>query len=151
MCCTATYPPAPFSEEQLAFTRTVFVPRTLKAGECLQRGGETARHAGFVAYGCLRSYVVEARGKEHVVQFAPEQWWLADAINLNTGTRAESGRTTWVIRRDATAARARRIADSSGATPSRGCTISLIGSVGKCNQQTSLESAVIARMWQLNG
>jgi hypothetical protein len=25
----------------------------------------------------------------HVVQFAPEQWWLADAISLNTGTASQ--------------------------------------------------------------
>ena len=80
---------APFSEEELAFTRTVFVPRTLTAGEWLQRGGELARHAAFVTHGCLRSYVIDARGKEHVVQFAPEQWWLADAISLNTGTPSQ--------------------------------------------------------------
>jgi hypothetical protein len=38
-----------------------------------------------VTRGCLRSFVIDAKGKEHVVQFAPEQWWLADAISLNTG------------------------------------------------------------------
>ena len=65
--------------------RTVFVPRTLAAGEFLQRGGEVASHAAFVARGCLRSFVIDAKGKEHVVQFAPEQWWLADSTSLNTG------------------------------------------------------------------
>ena len=80
---------ASFSEEELAFMRTIFVPRALGAGEWLQRAGETARYAAFVTDGCLRSYVIDARGKEHVVQFAPEQWWLADAISLNTGTPSQ--------------------------------------------------------------
>jgi CRP/FNR family transcriptional regulator, anaerobic regulatory protein len=31
----------------------------------------------------LRNYVNDAKGKEHIVQFAPETWWLADSINLN--------------------------------------------------------------------
>ncbi len=56
----------------------------LRAGEFVQRGGEVARHAAFVASGCLRSYVIDAKGKEHIVQFAPETWWLADATSLST-------------------------------------------------------------------
>ena len=77
---------AAFSPEELAFMRTLFQPRTLAAGEFLQRAGDVARHGAFVTRGCLRSFVIDAKGKEHVVQFAPEQWWLADAISLNTGS-----------------------------------------------------------------
>jgi CRP-like cAMP-binding protein len=80
---------AAFTTDELAFIRTLFVPRTLAAGEFLQRAGEPARHAAFVTRGCLRSFVIDAKGKEHVVQFAPEQWWLADAISLNTGTATQ--------------------------------------------------------------
>lgn len=76
---------AAFSAEDLAFMRAVFVPRRLAAGEFLQRGGDVARHAAFVASGCLRSYVIDAKGKEHIVQFAPETWWLADSDSLTTG------------------------------------------------------------------
>src|SRR4029077_2786367 len=81
--------PADFSSDELAFVRTMFQPRALAAGEFLQRAGEVARLATFVARGCLRSFVIDAKGKEHVVQFAPEQWWLADAISLNTGTPSQ--------------------------------------------------------------
>ena len=80
---------ASFSAEELAFVRTMFRPRHLAAGDFLQRAGDVARHAAFVARGCLRSYVIDAKGREHVVQFAPEQWWLADAISLNTGTPSQ--------------------------------------------------------------
>ena len=80
---------ATFSAEDLAFVKTVFVPRRLAEGEFLQRGGDVARHAAFVAHGCLRSFVIDAKGKEHVVQFAPEEWWLADAISLNSGTPSQ--------------------------------------------------------------
>src|SRR5262249_46834951 len=62
--------------------RRVFGPRTLPAGEFLRRAGEVPRYAAFVARGCLRSFVIDGKGKEHIVQFAPEQWWLADAISL---------------------------------------------------------------------
>jgi CRP-like cAMP-binding protein len=80
---------ATFTDDDLAFVRTVFAPCRLSAGQYLQRGGEVPRHAAFVARGCLRSFVIDAKGKEHVVQFAPEQWWLADAISLNSGAPSQ--------------------------------------------------------------
>jgi CRP-like cAMP-binding protein len=64
---------ASFSAEELAFMGTMFLPRRLAAGEFLQRAGDVARYAAFVARGCLRSFVIDGKGKEHVVQFAPEQ------------------------------------------------------------------------------
>jgi CRP-like cAMP-binding protein len=78
-----------FTNEEFAFLETVFRPRTLPAGEFLQRGGDVSTDAAFVAMGCLRSYVIDAKGKEHIVQFAPENWWLADNTSLTTGTPSQ--------------------------------------------------------------
>jgi CRP-like cAMP-binding protein len=80
---------ASFTADELAFVRTVFVPRHVPAGSFLQRAGDVARYAAFVASGCLRSYVIDARGKEHIVQFAPETWWLADSDSLAGGTPSQ--------------------------------------------------------------
>jgi len=77
---------ATFSEAEFALMKPLFVPLTLHAGDFLQRAGEVATHATFVASGCLRSYVIDPKGKEHIIQFAPETWWLADATSLMTGT-----------------------------------------------------------------
>jgi CRP-like cAMP-binding protein len=76
---------AAFTDDELRFMEPFFLPRTLRAGDFLQRAGEAATHAAFVARGCLRSYVIDARGSEHIVQFAPEDWWLADSTSLSTG------------------------------------------------------------------
>src|SRR4051794_3863430 len=76
---------ASFTEDEFAFMREQFIPNTLPAGEFLQRAGDVARYAAFVATGCLRSYVIDANGKEHIIQFAPETWWLADSASLLTG------------------------------------------------------------------
>ena len=74
-----------FTSEDFDFIRGVFLPKRLSAGDVLQRAGDVARYAGFVARGCLRSYVIDAKGKEHIVQFAPETWWLGDLTSLTTG------------------------------------------------------------------
>ena len=80
---------ATFSDEEFVFMEGLFRPRALRAGDVLQRAGELATHAAFVAEGCLRSYVIDGKGKEHVVQFAPENWWLSDAVSLMTRTPSQ--------------------------------------------------------------
>jgi CRP-like cAMP-binding protein len=80
---------ADFSIEEFDFVRTAFFPRALRPGELLQRGGEVAKFAAFVARGCLRSYVIDPKGKEHIVQFAPENWWLGDNTSLASGVPSQ--------------------------------------------------------------
>src|SRR5215212_2588924 len=76
----------PLSHSQFDSVKDLFVERTLEKGELLAREGEVAKYGSFVCKGCLRSYVVDNKGKEHVVQFAPETWWLSDINSLVNGT-----------------------------------------------------------------
>ena len=80
---------ATFSEDDFAVVRRAFIDKRLGAGEFLQRGGDITTHAAFIASGCLRNYVIDAKGKEHIVQFAPETWWLADSNSLQNGTPSQ--------------------------------------------------------------
>jgi len=80
---------ASFGDEEMAFVKAQFQPATLRSGEFLQRAGAIATHAAFVASGCLRTYVIDPKGKEHVVQFAPETWWVADSVSLTSGTPSD--------------------------------------------------------------
>src|ERR1043165_7935855 len=77
---------ASFSEDDFNRLEAAFLFRHLAAGEFLQRAGDVTSHAAFVATGCLRNYVIDAKGKEHIVQFAPETWWLADSNSLSNRT-----------------------------------------------------------------
>src|SRR5262245_26110910 len=77
---------ASFTDDEFAVVRSVLLYRRLSVGAFLQRAGDVTRYAAFVAAGCLRTYVIDAKGKEHIVQFAPETWWLADSTSLNNGT-----------------------------------------------------------------
>jgi len=78
-----------FTAEEFAFLRTKFIPLTLRRGEFLQRAGTVAKYTGFVAWGCARKYAIDATGKEHIVGFAPETWWVADGVSLTTGTPSQ--------------------------------------------------------------
>jgi len=64
-------------EQDVVLIKQLFLPRQLKKAEFLLREGEIPRHAAFVGKGFLRSYVIDTKGKEHVIQFAPENWWIS--------------------------------------------------------------------------
>jgi CRP-like cAMP-binding protein len=70
---------------EIDFILALYAPRRLAKGEVFQRAGEPARHMVFVAKGCLRSYVIDDKGKVHIVRFAPEDWWLADSARFLSG------------------------------------------------------------------
>ncbi|SMO74376.1 Crp/Fnr family transcriptional regulator [Gracilimonas mengyeensis] len=50
--------------------------------------GEVCRYESFVVEGCLRCYHTDEEGKEHVVQFAIEDWWIADLQSFLSQTPA---------------------------------------------------------------
>ncbi|MCA6362216.1 MAG: Crp/Fnr family transcriptional regulator [Bacteroidetes bacterium] len=57
-------------------------PRSLKAKEILLDEGEVCRYSAFVTRGCLRGFTIDQNGYEHVLQFAPPNWWIADMYSL---------------------------------------------------------------------
>jgi len=66
------------SKDDADLMKSIFLPKKLKKGEFLVREGEVTKYAAFVAKGFLRSYVIDNKGKEHIIQFAPENWWISD-------------------------------------------------------------------------
>jgi len=52
----------------------------IKKGQILQREGDLKSKIFQVESGLLRSYSIDEKGKEHIYQFAPENWIIADAI-----------------------------------------------------------------------
>lgn len=56
--------------------------RSLPKGTVLLRPGEICEHSFFVEKGLLRSYTVDSAGKEHIIQFASENWFLSDRSSV---------------------------------------------------------------------
>jgi CRP-like cAMP-binding protein len=75
--------------EQAALIKPLFIPKKAKKGEFLLREGDTAKYGIFVASGCLRTYTIDERGKEHILQFSPEDWWTGDMDGLVNGTPSQ--------------------------------------------------------------
>ena len=56
--------------------------KKVRKGDVLLRNGQVCQHVFFVEKGVLRFYSIDEAGKEHILQFATENWWMADRNNL---------------------------------------------------------------------
>lgn len=74
----------PTAEEEAYFLSLLQTAQVKKRRFLLQEG-DVCRHSAFVTNGCLRSYTVDANGFEHILQFAPENWWIADMYSFISG------------------------------------------------------------------
>lgn len=64
------------------FVNTGLERKLYKKGEIIVRPGEACNHTFFVAKGLLRAYTIDEIGKEHILQFAPENWLISDRSSV---------------------------------------------------------------------
>jgi CRP/FNR family transcriptional regulator, anaerobic regulatory protein len=50
----------------------------ISKGDFLSKQGNVCNQTFFVETGLLRAYTLDAQGKEHIIQFAPEGWLISD-------------------------------------------------------------------------
>ena len=58
--------------------------KKIRKRQYLVQEGEQSKYSAFVLSGCLRSYFIDANGFEHILQFAIEDWWIADMMRITT-------------------------------------------------------------------
>lgn len=56
--------------------------KKLNQKQFLFREGDIHKGQAFVTKGCLRAYTIDNNGFEHIIQFAPEGWWIADIQSI---------------------------------------------------------------------
>lgn len=54
------------------------ITRNAKKNEFLLRRNEHCKHSFFVESGLLRQFSIDEKGKEHILSFAPENWFITD-------------------------------------------------------------------------
>ncbi len=74
----------PLSLEEKAVVESVFKERKVKRRQFILQQGDVCQHYTFVVEGCFKMYLADANGKEHNLQFAIENWWIADIGSLHT-------------------------------------------------------------------
>ncbi|RYY65146.1 MAG: Crp/Fnr family transcriptional regulator [Chitinophagaceae bacterium] len=74
--------------EEEAFFCSLLHRRTVRKRQFLLQEGDVCRYEYFVDSGCLRAYTIDAKGAEHVLQFAVEDWWIGDMNSFITQSPA---------------------------------------------------------------
>ena len=68
--------------EEAAFFVSLLKEKQVKRKEHLLREGEICFYSIFVNAGCLRSYTIDKNGSEHILQFAPSDYWITDVYSM---------------------------------------------------------------------
>jgi CRP-like cAMP-binding protein len=75
-------------EEEQYFISLLKIKK-LKKKQFLLQEGDINRYDYFVNKGCLRTYTIDEKGQEHIVQFSIEDWWTGDMYSFLTQTPAK--------------------------------------------------------------
>lgn len=76
------------TEEEKQLCKSFFAPKKLRKRQYLLQEGDVCKYVAFVEKGMLRSYTIDDKGSEHIMQFAFEGWWIADNYSFLTGEPA---------------------------------------------------------------
>lgn len=68
--------------QELLFIEKTYSLKTVKKGDFLLQEGQYCQHTFFVEKGLLRQYTIDEKGKEHILYFAPESWFISDRASL---------------------------------------------------------------------
>ena len=79
---------ASFNEEELAVIRTYLKPKKLRKKQYLLQEGDVCKFIAFVEKGSLRSYSIDEKGVERIIQFALEGWTISDLYSFLTSEPA---------------------------------------------------------------
>ncbi len=78
----------PLSKEEEELIRTHLTPKKLRKKQYLLQEADVNKFVAFVEKGVLRSYTIDEKGGEHIMQFALEGWLIADLASFMNGTPA---------------------------------------------------------------
>lgn len=73
------------TDEEKELSKSFFLPKKLRKRQYLLQEGDVGKYVAFVEKGMLRSYSVDEKGYEHILQFAFEGWWIGDHFSFLTG------------------------------------------------------------------
>lgn len=74
--------------EEKEICKSFFSPKKIRKRQYILQEGDVCKYIAFVEKGMLRSYTIDEKGNEHIMQFAFEGWWISDQYSFLTGEPA---------------------------------------------------------------
>lgn len=76
------------TDKEFEFVKSHFTKKKLKKHQFLIQANEPVLYDYWVANGLVKAYQNDDTGKEHVLSFAMEEWWVSDYAAFFTQTNA---------------------------------------------------------------
>ena len=73
------------TDDEMQLCKTFFIPKKLRKKQYFLHEGDISKYNAFVEKGLLRSFTIDEKGNEHIIQFAIEGWWVSDLSSFLTG------------------------------------------------------------------
>ena len=73
------------SSQDYELIESVSLFKKLRKRQYLLQQGDVCRFNAFVSKGFLRYYYMDEKGQEHIMQFAPENYWTGDRESMDSG------------------------------------------------------------------
>jgi CRP-like cAMP-binding protein len=78
------------TDAEFSLIQSLGTLKKLQKKQFLLHEGIVWKYNAFVCQGCLRTYRIDDKGNEHILQFSIENWWAGDRESLITGNPAQS-------------------------------------------------------------
>jgi CRP-like cAMP-binding protein len=78
----------PLTDEEFDYIYSHFAIKKCKKHQFVIQEGDTVTNDYFVVKGLLKAYHVDKEGKEYIMQFAMEDWWITDYQAYFSQTKA---------------------------------------------------------------
>ncbi|GAA4166250.1 Crp/Fnr family transcriptional regulator [Chryseobacterium ginsenosidimutans] len=77
------------SEYELDLIKSFLILKKLRKHQYLLQEGDVWKYNAFISSGLLKTFSVDHKGQEHIMNFSPENHWAGDRESLTTGTPSE--------------------------------------------------------------
>src|SRR5258705_8689464 len=75
---------AELTDQELERIESACIQKKLRKHQYLLQEGEIWRYHAFIASGCLRTFSVDEKVVEHIVNFGISNWWVGDLESLKS-------------------------------------------------------------------
>src|SRR4028118_2083977 len=76
------------SPEEVSICQELFRHKKYRRHQFILQEGETCRFETFIIKGCTRTYEIDDKGQEHILQFGLENWWVGDLFSFLSGSES---------------------------------------------------------------
>ena len=73
------------TSEEIKILQSKFTRKHFRKHQYILQQGELSRFENFIVNGLTRTYEVDEKGQEHILQFGMEDWWIGDMYSFLSG------------------------------------------------------------------